>query len=86
LIGCLPALAKDPAQFFVDCYRKYGPVFRMNVLGRPYVAIAGIEAANFLGTRAGKDSLRSKEFWEGLVKEYGATRVLTGEDGESHKE
>ncbi|TJY58248.1 cytochrome P450 [Sinimarinibacterium sp. CAU 1509] len=86
LIGSLPAIAKDPAQFFVDCYRKYGPVFRLSVLGKPYVTIAGIEAANFLGTRAGKDCLRSKEFWEGLVKEYGATRILTGEDGESHKE
>ncbi len=86
LIGSLPALAKDPAQFFVDCYRKYGPVFRLSILGNKYVTLAGIEAANFLGTREGKECLRSKEFWEGLVKEYGATRILTGEDGESHKE
>jgi cytochrome P450 len=86
LIGSLPALAKDPAQFFVDGYRKYGPVFRLNLLGNKYVTLAGVEAANFLGTREGKECLRSKEFWEGLVKEYGATRILTGEDGESHKE
>lgn len=86
LLGNLLGMAKDPAQYFVDCYRKYGPVFRLSILGNKYLVIAGIEAANFLGTREGKDSLRSKEFWEGLVAEYGATRILTGEDGEAHKE
>ncbi|TJY64987.1 cytochrome P450 [Sinimarinibacterium sp. CAU 1509] len=86
LIGSLPGMAKDPAKFFVDCYRKYGPVYRLSILGNQYVTIAGVEAANFLGTREGKECLRSKEFWEGLVKEYGATRTLTGEDGEGHKE
>ncbi len=86
LIGNLLGMAKDPARYFVECYRKYGPVFRLNILGNDYVVIAGIEAATFLGTREGKECLRSKEFWEGLVGEYKATRILTGEDGESHKE
>ncbi len=86
LLGSVLSMAKDPAQFFVDSYRKYGPVARLNVLGQRYVLISGVEAANFLGTREGKDSLRSKEFWEGLVNEYGATRILTGSDGEGHKQ
>lgn len=86
LLGNALDMAKGPAKFFVDCYRKYGPVFNINVLGNKYKVIAGVEAANFMGTREGKECLRSKEFWEGLVKEYGATRVLTGEDGETHKQ
>ncbi len=86
LFGSVFGLAKDPARFFLDCYRKYGPVYRLKILGNSYVTIAGVEAANFLGTREGKDCLRSKEFWQGLVDEYGATRVLTGEDGETHKQ
>lgn len=85
-LGSLFGMAKDPAQFFVDCYRKYGSVCRLSVLGEKYVLISGIEAANFMGTREGKESLRSKEFWQGLVNEYGATKILTGEDGESHKQ
>lgn len=85
-LGSVLDMAKDPAQFFVDCYRKYGPVVRLTVLGKPYVLIAGVEAANLMGTREGKDNLRSKQFWEGLVGEYGATRTLTGEDGEGHKQ
>ncbi len=79
-------MARGPAKFFVDCYRKYGPVFRVRVLGQTYTVIAGQEAANFMSSREGKDSLRSKEFWQGLVEEYGATRTLVGVDGEQHKQ
>jgi cytochrome P450 len=85
VIGSALAMAKDPAKFFVDCYRKYGPVFRIQIFNNTYTVIAGAEAANFMGTRQGRDSLRSKEFWQGLVDEWGARRTLTGEDGEMHQ-
>ena len=84
LLGNALGMARGPAKFFVDSYRKYGPVFRVRLLGQNYTVIAGVEAANFMGSREGKDSLRSKEFWEGLVQEYGAKRSLVCEDGESH--
>ncbi len=84
LIGNTLDMAKDPAKFFVDCYRQHGPVFRIKVMGNTYTVLAGAEAANFMGTRAGRDSLRSKEFWQGLVNEWGASKTLTGEDGETH--
>ena len=86
ILGNVLDMAKDPAKFFVDCYRKFGPVFNVKLLGQKYKVIAGVEAANFMGTKEGKDSLRSREFWEGLVNEYGATRILTSEDGEVHKQ
>jgi cytochrome P450 len=86
LFGNALDMARGPAKFFVDCYRKYGPVFRVRVLGQTYTVIAGQEAANFMGSREGKDSLRSKEFWQGLVEEYGATKTLVGVDGEQHKQ
>jgi cytochrome P450 len=85
VIGSALAMARDPAKFFVDCYRKYGPVFRIQILSNTYTVLAGAEAANFMGTRQGRDSLRSKEFWQGLVDEWGARRTLTGEDGEMHQ-
>ncbi len=85
-LGNIFGMARGPAQYFVECYRKYGPVFELTILGNKYKVLAGIEAANFMGSRDGKDCLRSKEFWEGLTREYGATRLLGGEDGESHKE
>ena len=86
LLGSLLKLTSEPVGFFVDCYRKYGPVCEIRILNQRYILVAGIEAAHLLGSRVGKDSLRSKQFWEGLIKEYGATRALVTEDGESHKE
>jgi cytochrome P450 len=86
VVGNALEMAADPARFFVRCYRQFGPVFRIKVLNKTYTVLAGVEAANFLGTREGRENLRSKEFWQGLVEEYGATRTLTGEDGESHKQ
>jgi cytochrome P450 len=86
LVGNALSMAKDPARFFVKCYTEYGPVFRIRVLNRTHTVLAGVDAANFLSTQQGRESLRSKEFWQGLVDEYGATRVISGEDGESHKE
>lgn len=86
LIGNTLEMAKDPAKFFVRAYREYGPVFGVNVMGNEYTAIAGVEAANFMGTREGRECLRSREFWQGLVNEYGASKTLTGVDGEVHNE
>ncbi len=85
-LGNALSMAADPARFFLRCYREHGPMFRINLLGKTYPVIAGVEAATFLGSREGRENLRSKEFWQGLVEEYGATRTLTGEDGESHKQ
>ncbi|HQR04783.1 MAG: cytochrome P450 [Proteobacteria bacterium] len=85
IIGNTLDMARDPAKFFVKCYREYGPAYRIRIMGRTQTVLAGPEAANFLGTREGKDVLRSKEQWEGLVKEYGATKMLNATDGEEHK-
>lgn len=85
VVGNALQMAKDPGRFFYECYRKYGPVFRLKVMSNVYTVLAGAEAANFMGTREGRDSLRSKEFWQGLVDEWGAKRTLTGEDGETHQ-
>lgn len=86
LIGSTLSMAADPARFFVQCYRDYGQVFRVRVFGNDLTVIAGAEAANFLGTREGKECLRSKEAWEPLYKEFGASKMLSAEDGELHKQ
>ncbi|MDX3884758.1 MULTISPECIES: cytochrome P450 [Edaphosphingomonas] len=83
-LGNTLEMAKDPAAFFVRCYREHGPVFRIKVFGRESIVIAGPESATFMTTREGRDALRSKEFWEGLIKEYGATETITSTDGERH--
>lgn len=84
-LGNIAGMASDPARFFYDCYRKYGPVFEITLLGKKYKVMGGVEAATFMGTREGKECLRSKEFWQGLVKEFDAHIALPGADGEDHK-
>ncbi|HEV3286075.1 MAG TPA: cytochrome P450, partial [Steroidobacteraceae bacterium] len=58
VVGNALQMAKDPGRFFYECYRKYGPVFRLKVMNNVYTVLAGAEAANFMGTREGRDSLR----------------------------
>ncbi|MFI5910576.1 cytochrome P450 [Dactylosporangium sp. NPDC051541] len=86
ILGSALDMGKDPAAFLVKAYREHGPVFRMKLLGRSCTVLAGADAAEFMNSREGRASLRSREFWQGMVDEYGATRTITGEDGESHKE
>ncbi len=86
LVGSLFDFSRDPARFFVRCYREYGAVFRVKVLANTYTCIAGAEAANFMGTREGKECLRSREAWQPLVDEFGASKMLSATDGELHKE
>ena len=86
LLGNMLEFARDPAQFFLRCYREYGPAFRVSVLGNTYTCIAGAEAANLMGTREGKECLRSRDAWQPLVDEFGASKMLNSVDGELHKE
>lgn len=85
VVGNTLEMARDPAAFFVRAYRDYGPVYRANVFGRDQIVIAGPEAAMFMTTREGRDSLRSKEFWADFVEAHGATQTLTGVDGPIHE-
>jgi cytochrome P450 len=86
VIGSTLKMAANPARFFHDSYREYGPCFRVRVFGHDMTVIAGAEAANFMGTREGKDSLRSREAWEPMVQEMGMTKNLVYVDGDLHKE
>jgi cytochrome P450 len=86
VFGSALEMGRDPAAFLVRAYREHGPVFRIKLMGKAYTVLAGTDAANFMNSREGRECLRSKEFWQGMVDEYGATRTLTGEDGESHQE
>ncbi|HTJ38002.1 MAG TPA: cytochrome P450 [Dactylosporangium sp.] len=86
VLGSALEMGKDPAAFIARAYREHGPVFKVRLLGRTTTVIAGADAAEFMNSREGRECLRSKDYWQGMIDEYGATRTLTGEDGEGHKE
>ena len=86
LVGNTIGIARDPAAFFVRCYREYGPVYRVNVFGRKNYVIAGPEAGQFMNSKAGRLGLRSKEFWQDFVDHYGASKALVQVDGDIHRQ
>lgn len=86
LLGNAHQMAGDPAAFFVRCYRRFGPVFRVSILGAPHVVLAGPDAALFLASPEGRASLRSKELWQGLIDEFGASKMVSAEDGDLHRQ
>ncbi len=83
-IGSTLSMAKDPARFLKDCYEAYGSSYRVRVFGNEFSVIAGAEAATFMGTREGKECLRSKEVWQPQMEEFNSSKMLTAEDGELH--
>jgi len=85
LLGNSLQMGRDSGQFFYDAYRKYGSVFKTNIAGKKFLAIAGPESAKFMGSAEGKACLRSQEVWGGIKKEYGAKHSLVAEDGDLHK-
>lgn len=86
VVGNTFEMAKDPAAFFVRCYKDYGPVYEVDVFGRKSIVIAGAEAALFMSTREGREALRSKEFWAEFTDYHGATKQLNQVDGPQHQE
>ena len=83
-VGNALQMAKDPGAFFIRMYQEHGPIFRIKILNKTYTVLAGPEANIFM-SRHSTEFLRSKEFWDGMVEEFGATKLLVAEDGESHK-
>lgn len=84
LLGSLPGMLKDPMQHFLQNYRKYGPVYEMTIMGRKYKVLCGKDAASFMSSREGREALTSKDFWDGLHQEWGATNSLPYLDGKAH--
>lgn len=84
VVGNVREMMSDPARFFSECYKEYGSVFRFKLLGRTNYVIAGAEASKLIDQRGEKNVLRSHEFWDGQVKEFGSKYSLVRDDGEVH--
>ncbi len=83
ILGNVLDMASDPNQFFLRCYRAYGPIFRIRLFNRVITVMAGPEANLFM-MREGSTHLRSREFWQDFVEEFGGHKSLGNTDGEIH--
>lgn len=85
LIGSLGPMLRDPLGFLVDAYRRCGPVFRLRVLNRRFVVIAGVDANSFM-VRHEREFLRNGPIFGGFGAELGGELFLAAADGDTHKQ
>ncbi len=84
LIGSLRPMVNDPLRFLVETYQQCGEVFRLRVLNRRFVVIAGTQANQFM-TRNERDYLSSGPIFGGFGAELGGELFLASADGDVHK-
>jgi CRP-like cAMP-binding protein/cytochrome P450 len=73
----------DPARALIDAYRTYGPAFRISVLGKEVVVLAGSEAQQFF-LSAGERHFKRHEFFATFSGELGIEEVILGSSGARH--
>lgn len=83
LLGNAPDAARDLGAFLARCYREHGPVFRIRILNRRIIVLAGEEANRFLSQK-GRLHLRSYETWRGFAHDLDAARAVLSMDGKDH--
>ena len=84
-IGSVREMMNDPARMLYQGFKEHGAVFRFKLMGKTNYVIAGPDAAKLIDQRGEKNVMRSKEFWEGQVVEFGAKYSLVSADGEIHE-
>ncbi|MCB9522608.1 MAG: cytochrome P450 [Myxococcales bacterium] len=84
LVGSVGPMMRDPVRFLVDTHQALGPVFRLRVLNRRFVVMAGVEANQFV-TRNERSYLASGPVFGGFGRELGGELFLASADGATHK-
>lgn len=84
LLGSLFDFLYRPMEFFLDCYHKYGPIFRITAANQKFVVIAGLEANRFFSQD--KDEIFSSEplFGE-FARQMGSANFMVAQDGIPHR-
>ncbi len=82
VLGSSLPMLMNPLDYFLKMYRRYGPVFRVQLPGREYTVLAGLEANQLMAS--GDEYLASTEVFAGLKREMGTQKLLVGMDGALH--
>lgn len=82
LFGNALNMINDPLAYLVESYHQYGSVFRLRVLGREAIVLAGLEA-NRLVMSMGAD-LAKGGIYTGFSDELGQDAHFSSVDGEAH--
>jgi len=82
LFGNALNMISDPLAYLVDAYHEYGTVFRLRVLGREAIVLAGLEANRLLMSMGG--DLAKGGIYTGFSDELGQDAHFSSVDGEEH--
>ena len=83
ILGNAFELTRKGNAFFVDLYRKLGPVFRVRALNRSFIILAGQEANQFVA-RNGTVCFSTYWMWRDFHQELGSKRDVISMDGADH--
>lgn len=81
-VGSTLEFAQDINALIVDCWKKYGKVFKIRVLGENIVGLAGPEA-NKMVLHDEQDDFLSKEGWNFVIGDLFKDAIMLS-DGEQH--
>ncbi|MCY4427266.1 MAG: cytochrome P450 [Halieaceae bacterium] len=70
-------------KFMAEKFEELGPVFKLNVPGKPIVALAGADINHWVGKK-GRHYLRTRDYLEAFQSEWGTARSIASMDGADH--
>jgi cytochrome P450 len=83
IIGETLSFVSDPYHFVNQRYRKYGPIFKTNIIGRPTVVMVGPEAIEFV-LSSHMENFSWREGWPDNFKRL-LGQSLFVQDGQEHR-
>src|SRR5581483_987373 len=84
LLGSV-SMVRNPLPLFVQMYQKVGPVFRVRVLGRERIVLAGPEATGFLAENDGTILSSRAVFGEAARQLHQEKHFIAAVDGAEHR-
>ena len=82
IVGNALDLGKDPTRFVVSLYHKYGPIFRIRIMGQTITVLAGLEVNQFT-TQHDEEVFTNETEFAGLQHETGP--VMTAQPSAEHR-
>jgi len=76
-------IKNNPVKYVVEQYQKFGPIFRISLLGNEMTVLAGRDAIQFASTPEANDIFSLRESYGGLEIEVGP--VILSMEGEQHR-
>src|SRR3954471_663171 len=85
LLGSALAMMRDATAFFVENYKRYGPVFRVRAAHQRFLILCGPEAATFFMRPPGAHYLGSHQAYRRMIAATGAEHIMVVSDGDLHQ-